>query len=143
LLYEIKLNSVKGTRLASDIATIDSYLQSHNIAAQQDGNGIRYAIDYKAQTSTTKPVSGDSIKVTYQEKKLADTLFTSVNTPTKIAWKDQVTAWRRMLPNYSTEGSTITMYTPSGYAYGGSGKGTIPPNSNMVFVVTLIEVIHH
>ncbi len=143
LLYEVKVIRVKSTRLATDISTIDNYLQNNSIAPLNDDSGIRYTIDYTAQTTPTKPESGDSIVVTYKEKILTDTVFTSVDTPTKMALKDQVTAWRIMLPKYSTEGSTITMYTPSGYAYGSSVQDTIPANSNFTYVVTLIKVIHH
>ena len=142
LLYEITLVSVKGTRLTTDITTIDSYLQSHSIdKVLHDESGIRYTIDTTGQTSHRKPRSVDSFLVTYQEKILtADTLTASVDTQTKIALKDQVTAWRIMLPKYMTEGSTITMYTPSGYAYGNFGKQGIPVNSNMVYVITLIKI---
>jgi len=142
LLYEIKLISVKGTRLSTDIATIDSYLQSKGIGALHDGSGIRYKIDTVAQTSPKKmPVEGDSIKVIYTENLL--TTDTSKVYTKKFAWKDQVTGWRIMLHQYATEGSKIAMYTPSGYAYGSSVKGLIPANSNIIYVVTLTEVIHH
>jgi len=147
LLYEIKLISVKGTRLTNDIKTIDSYLQSNSIEPLplHDVSGIRYTIDTTAQTSPKrKPKEGDAILVTYSEDTLApDSLITLVNKPTKIALKDQITAWRIMLPKYLTEGSTITMYVPSGYAYGSFGKNSVPPvrsNANMMYTITLIEV---
>jgi|GEM_PF-316192 len=141
LLYEIKLISVKGTRLSTDIATIDSYLQSHHITALHDDSGIRYTVDTTAQTSHQKPQSTDFIQAIYNESTLApDSLIALVGTSTKIALKDQITAWRIMLPKYLTEGSTITMYVPSGYAYGSFGKYRVPANSNMVYVVNLIKV---
>jgi FKBP-type peptidyl-prolyl cis-trans isomerase len=146
LLYEIKLIGVKSTRLASDIAAIDTYLQTKNIQAQQDGSGIRYTINSKGQTSPpTKPVKDDSVIVSYTENLCLLTVPDSAKliSKKKIAWKDQVTAWRIMLPQYVTQGSTINMYVPSGYGYGSSVKGNIPPNSNLVYMVTLDSVIHH
>jgi len=134
LLYEIKLTSVKGTRLTSDISTIDSYLQSNDKAPPHDVSGIRYTLDTTTQTSKKKPVEGDSINVSYKEDIL--TMDTSKVILKKFAWKDQITAWRIMLPKYLTEGSTITMYVPSGYAYGSSVKGSIPANSNLKYSVT-------
>lgn len=144
LLYEVKLISVKGTRLTSDIAVIDSYLQTNSIVAKQDTlSGIRYtlAID-STLTNPPKPsLPNDFITVTYTEGILsADTLITSVSTPIKIALKDQIPGWRIMLPKYLSEGSTITMYMPSGYAYASQGKENVPANTNMVYVVTLIKV---
>ena len=141
LLYEIKLTSVKTTRLTNDISAIDSYLQTNSLVAEHDTlSGIRYTIEIDS-TKTKKPALTDSILVTYSERILnADTVVTSVNTPVKIPLKDQITAWRIMLPKYLSEGATITMYAPSGYVYGSSVKGAIPANSNMVYIVTLIQV---
>jgi len=144
LLYEVKLISVKGIRLTADIAAIDSYLQSHSIVAKHDTlSGIRYslAIDSTVTNPPKPSLPNDFITVTYTERILnADTLITSVSTPVKIALKDQIAAWRIMLPKYLSEGSTMTIYTPSGYAYGSSVKGSLPANSNMVYVVNLIKV---
>ena len=118
-----------------------SYLQGKSIVPQHDDSGIRYTIDAIDSTATTKPGTDDLITVTYTEKILtADTLITAVDTPTKIALKDQVTAWRLMLPKYVAKGTKITMYVPSGYAYGSFGKEGIPTNSNLEYVVTLIKI---
>jgi len=143
LLYEIKLISVTGTRFTNDISTIDSYLQSHSIVALHDESDIRYTIDAIDSTAVNPPTPGatDLITVTYTERILnADTLLTSVSTPTKMALRDQVTAWRIMLPKHVAAGTTITMYTPSGYGYGSSVRAGIPANSNLVYVVDLIKV---
>lgn len=143
LLYEVKLISASGTRLTNDIATINSYLQTNSIVAQSDVSGIQYTIDATGATGQM-PVLADSILVTYTEKILnADTLVTNVDTPLKVALKDQVTGWRIILPKYLAEGANIVMYIPSGYAYGSSVSATIPTNSNLVYEVNLIKVIHH
>jgi FKBP-type peptidyl-prolyl cis-trans isomerase len=144
LLYEVKLIGVRGTRLASDTSAIYSYLQNSNIYnTHQDPSGIRYSIDTTATTGQ-KPSINDSVLVTYTKQILnADTLVTAVTSPVKLALKDQVTAWRIMLPTYVAEGSKIILYTPSGYAYGSSVVAGIPTNSNLVYNIDLIKVIHH
>jgi len=148
LLYEIKLINVKGTRLANDTAAIGNYLRTNSInKVLNDESGIRYTID-QAGSQTSPPQPLDSVVVTYTERTLSpDSLITSVSIPTTVALKDQVTAWRIMLPRYFTVGSTITMYTPSGYAYGSSTisstGATIPANSNMAYQVTLIKIHPH
>jgi FKBP-type peptidyl-prolyl cis-trans isomerase FkpA len=139
LLYEVKLIEVKGTRLANDIAAIDAYLQNHSIVAKHDTvSGIRYTIDSMA-SNASKPGANDFITVTGTERILSDTLVTSLNA-FPMALKDQVTAWRIMLPKYVAVGTKITMYVPSGYAYGSSSTATIPANSNFVYVINLIKV---
>jgi len=150
LLYEIKLIDVKSTKFASDTTAIGTYLQTNTMKALKDESGIRYTIDHvdTANHSNLLPHLLDSVLVTYTEQILkADTLVTSVSTPTKVALADQVTCWRIMLPKHYKEGSTITMYSPSGYAYGSSTTSAtgaiIPINSNMVYRVTLIKIIPH
>jgi len=139
LLYEVRLISVKGTKLASDISTIDSYLQNHSIVAKYDTtSGIRYTID-STTSNAAKPGANDFITVTGTERILNDTLVRSLNS-SPMALKDQVAAWRIMLPKYVTLGTKITMYAPSGYVYGSSSTATIPANSNLVYVVTLMKI---
>jgi FKBP-type peptidyl-prolyl cis-trans isomerase FkpA len=144
LFYEVKLTAVSGTKLASDTAAIYSYLQNNLLYnTGKDPSGIRYTLN-SSGVSGNKPVMADSILVTYTEQILnADTLVTSVNSPVKLALKDQVTAWRIMLPTYVEEGSQIVLYTPSGYAYGSSSVPGIPANSNLIYNIDLIKVIHH
>jgi hypothetical protein len=141
LLYEIKLISVKGTRLTNDMSAIDSYLQTNSPNAKKDTlSGIRYTIEIdSAKINAPKPGADDLITVTGTERILNDTLVSPISL-SSVALKSQITAWRIMLPKYLSEGSTITIYTPSGYAYGSSVKGAIPANSNMVYVINLIKV---
>ncbi len=142
LLYEVKLIRVRGTRLTNDITTINSYLSTNSIVAQSDPSGIQYTVDTTGVTGQM-PILADSILVTYTEKILNADTVTNVNTPLKIALKDQVTGWRIMLPKYLAEGAKMVMYTPSGYAYGSSVIAGIPANSNLVYEINLIKVIHH
>jgi len=148
LLYEIKLIGVMSTRFATDTAAIGNFLRTNSVepVPLKDVSGIRYTIDNKGQTSTDKPKSGDGVLVTYSENFLTS-LDTAKFITKEFAWKDQVTAWRIMLPKYLTVGSTITMYVPSGYAHGSSTisttGATIPINSNMIYKVTLVEIKPH
>ncbi|HEV8514322.1 MAG TPA: FKBP-type peptidyl-prolyl cis-trans isomerase [Cyclobacteriaceae bacterium] len=151
LLYEIKLINVKGTRLASDTAAIGSYLQTNGKTTLKDSSGIRYTIDQidTANHSNVFAHPLDSVKVTYNERVMAtDSLISLVSTPTTVALADQVTCWRIMLTKkYFKEGTTFTLYSPSGYAYGSStvssSGSTIPANANMIYTVTLVKIIPH
>ena len=101
-------------------------------------------IDGAATTTPPKPIISDSIQVTYTGKILsADTAhFTSVTDPVDIALKDQIAGWKIMLPQYVSKGTKITMYIPSGFGYGSSATTAIPANSNLIYQVKLINVIH-
>ncbi|GHN01463.1 hypothetical protein WSM22_29520 [Cytophagales bacterium WSM2-2] len=140
LWFEFKLlGSTSGTRLTSDLTAIDSYVSSISVVATKHASGIRYTSD-NAGTGQS-PTSVSTIDVTYTGKILkSDSLFANVTTPVTINLKDQVPAWRIILPQLKT-GSTVTMYVPSGYGYGGTSPSVkIPANSNLVYTVTLLKV---
>ena len=50
-----------------------------------------------------------------------------------------IVGWQIMLTQYG-EGTTLTLYIPSGYAYGFAGRpGSIPSNANLIFDITLVS----
>lgn len=145
LLYNIKVTSAAGTKLASDVAAIDSYLGliadsliSKQITVIDDASGIRYSINTLGTGAS--PTLQDMVTVSYTGNLLGrDSLFANVATPVKIALKDQIAAWKIILPKLN-EGVVITLYVPSGYGYGNASTTQIPAYSNLVYQLKLIKV---
>ena len=52
-----------------------------------------------------------------------------------------VLGWQLVLPLIPA-GSKVTLYIPSGYAYGssGGGKGVIPADANLIFEVEILGI---
>jgi FKBP-type peptidyl-prolyl cis-trans isomerase len=140
LFYEIRLDSVMGTHLASDVATIDSYLQSHSLIPVKDTTGVRYLID-SAVVSSTKPALGDSLDVTYTGRVLdSPKAFDSVATTMRVALNAQIAAWKIVLPKIP-EGSIVSIYAPSAFGFG-SNASDVAPGSILVYRIRLKGVIH-
>jgi FKBP-type peptidyl-prolyl cis-trans isomerase len=145
LLYKIKVISSVGTKLTSDVAAIDSYLGliadsliSKQITVIDDASGIRYSVNTPGTGAS--PTLQDFVTVTYTGNLLGrDSLFANVATPTKLALKDQIAAWKIILPKLS-EGAVITLYVPSGYGFGSASTTQIPAYSNLVYQLKLIKV---
>ncbi len=128
-------------QLAKDIGLIDAYLTENGIDAKKDPSGFRYLA---ADTgSGLKPALVDSIKVNYSLKYLTDqkALTNSVNT---FLLGKLIKPWKTALPIYG-EGAKITLYVPSGLAYGAYPtqipNDVIPKNSNLIFDIELVKVI--
>ncbi len=148
LMYRVKLRKIIGTQLTNDITAIGSYialiqdsLLSNSITVKNDPSGLSYSINTTGPGP--QPTLSDSVQVTYSGKILgADTLFVNVTSPVTLSMKNQViTGWKVILP-LIPEGSTITMYVPSGFGYGSNvgPKIPVPANSNLIYQLNLIKV---
>lgn len=124
-------------QLAKDIGIIDKYLADNNIVAQEDPSGLRYVIT--TEGTGPKPKLSNIIVVKYTGKLLEGTIFEAPNDPQTFPLSNLIAGWQigfQLLP----EGSTAVLYIPSGLGYGKTGGGPIPPNTNLIFEVELIQV---
>ncbi len=130
-------------QLKKDIATIDAYLATNNIIAVKDSSGVRYLVN---KVGTGKKPKIDSVvylnfKGTVMSNGILflDTKDAYARTVPNDA-NSSFACWQIVLPKL-TRGSSVTIYSPSGYAYGASSSsdGTLPANSNMIFNVSMFD----
>lgn len=125
-------------QLKKDIEAIDAYLATNNIDAVKDESGLRYIIT--TQGAGVKPTLSSTIKVNYVGKLMTNgQIFDQSTTPVSFRLSGLIIGWQigfQFLP----AGSKATLYIPSGLAYGPNAAGSIPPNSNLIFDVELLEV---
>lgn len=138
-----KLAAVDQTRLVSDIAVIDAYLSANGIVAQKEPNGVRYVITSTGTGAT--PCLESRITVKYKGTLLSNPdlpPFDESTTPIKFpyALSQLILGWQLVLPNYAPEGTKVTLYIPSGFAYGTSvaAGGKIPANASLIFDIELV-----
>jgi FKBP-type peptidyl-prolyl cis-trans isomerase len=138
-------------QLTKDQEAIDKYLLDSGIIAKADPEGLGFKFIVLMENSDFKPALIDSVSVKYS--------VTIVNG--RQVFKDSITTfflnnlikpWKTILPLYG-EGSKLTLFVPSGLAYGtyptGDNKSTvgtkkntyIPANSNLIFDIELKKVI--
>ena len=123
-------------QLELDIRFIDNYLQENGIDAIEDPSGVRYVI-HTAGTGP-KPSLASTVRVNYTGRFFNGTIF-ETNSDVQFPLGGVILGWQIALTKVN-EGSEVTVYIPSGLAYGPSSTGNIPPNSNLIFDIDLLEV---
>lgn len=120
-----------------DVEVIDSFLEENDIQADIHPSGIRYVTSVSG--GGISPSSTDNVTVKYKGLLLNGTVFDQSSSAT-FNLTGLIPAWQIMIPEMNV-GGKITMYAPSGYCYGTRGSGSsIPPNTNLIFEVELLDV---
>jgi FKBP-type peptidyl-prolyl cis-trans isomerase FkpA len=66
------------------------------------------------------------------------TQFDANTTGTSFALGQLIVGWQKGIP-LSKKGGTINLYIPPSLGYGPNQAGIIPPNSNLVFTIQLMD----
>ena len=132
-----RINAVNQTQLQSDIELINAHITQNNIQnVIVDPSGIRYTIDIQGQGD--QPCLESVVSVTYRGTFLASgNEFDKSISPVAFSLSGLILGWQIILPKVK-RGSSITLFLPSGYAYGSVQSGSIPPNTNLVFEIDLL-----
>ncbi|MDW3191432.1 MAG: FKBP-type peptidyl-prolyl cis-trans isomerase [Cytophagales bacterium] len=124
-------------QMAIDLEILDEYLADNNITAQTDPSGLRYVI--REQGNGPTPELTGTVRVGYEGTLLNGDVFDS-NEGTSFQLNNLIEGWQIGIPLIQ-EGGDITLYIPSGLAYGPQGiPGFIPANANLIFTIQLMEV---
>jgi FKBP-type peptidyl-prolyl cis-trans isomerase len=124
-------------QLSNDVATIEAYLEDNNIDYESHVSGLRYVIHDPG--TGTQPGSTSNVVVTYEGRFLTTGEEFDANENLEFNLFNVIIGWRIGIPLIA-EGGRITLYIPSGLAYGPNGNASIPPNAILIFDVDLIEV---
>ncbi|ELR70921.1 FKBP-type peptidyl-prolyl cis-trans isomerase (rotamase) [Fulvivirga imtechensis AK7] len=137
LIIEVELVEIHSRQLKKDIAIIDDSLDAWGITATKHPSGIRYILD---QGSGDSPKYENNVTVNYHGRLLGSKVNFDSGTNKTFSLRGLIGGWQVILPLVK-EGGSVTMYLPSPFGYGKTGSGqSIPPNSNLMFEVDLIEV---
>jgi len=139
-------------QLAIDLEIIDTYLVDNNIENVlkdcrtddvpfgQPCEGYVSYVQHVEGDGLTPPNLGTKVKVSYVGRLLSTGVVFDENDTVDFTLGGLITGWQAILLDMQ-EGDSVTMYIPSGYAYGTSGKGDdIPANSNLIFDMKLHQV---
>lgn len=103
-------------------------------------SGLKYKVLKKGNGK--KPKATDVVLVNYEGKLLDGTVFDSSyqrGEPISFPLNRVIPGWTEGV-QLMNEGSTYEFYIPYNLAYGERGAGPIPPKSDLIFKVELIEV---
>ncbi len=124
-------------QLRKDIQLVDSYLKANSILAEKDSSGFRFTI--ASIGNNYKPKLIDSVIIKTSVHLLSGQSISSNSTFTFLASK-LIKALQIEVVKLGENGK-VTLYVPSGLAYGAYQAGPIPKNSNLIIDVELIKVI--
>lgn len=133
-----RIDTLNQTQLQSDIAAIDAYLASKNITAVKDPTGIRYVVKKEGFGGT--PCLENQVTFIYKVSLLSNGKEIESGILERQL-KDLILAWQVILPQFPKD-TKITLYVPSGFAYGASesSSGAIPANSNLIFDIEMTNI---
>jgi FKBP-type peptidyl-prolyl cis-trans isomerase FkpA len=130
--------------LARDIATIDEYLEAHNINAIKLESGVRYVVT--ENTDGPLPTKDNCIKFRYTGYEVNDTIAFQTNTDGfKAPLKSLVVGMQIGLKNIP-EGGKGMVFVPSALGYGSNGsvdansQYVVHPDTPIWFEVELLEL---
>ena len=129
-------DEVKTAAPVSEVNNLRDYLNTNGITTTEDSRGFFYTIN--SPGTGDKPTTCSSVTVNYIGKLLDGTTFDSGNN-SSFFLSGLITGWQEGIPLIAT-GGKITLYLPPTLAYGSSGVGIIPANSNLIFEIDLVKV---
>ncbi len=122
---------------SSEVANLQSALNAGGINAVGDPRGFFYVIVRTGDT-TRRPTVCSTIKVSYTLRYLNGTQIEAGNN-SSFPLNTLVLGWQEGLPLIGS-GGAINLYLPPSLAYGATGTGGIPGNSNLLFQIDLVSV---
>lgn len=139
MIENIKKNYPAETEKAA--SELNAYLEKNGVVAQSTSTGLYYV---KTQDGTgEKPSKGSTVKAHYTGYLLDGTVFdTSIERGEPIEF---VLGVGQVIPGWDegiammSKGEKAVLYIPYYLAYGDRDLGVIPPFSNLVFEVELID----
>ena len=124
---------------AAEIANLKAWLDANSLTYTQHSSGIFYKI--VAPGSGTTPVVCSTVTVKYIGRLTTSSdPFDQNTTGVAFALGQLITGWQIGIPLVQ-KGGSIILYIPPSLGYGAAGAGSsIPPNSNLVFSIDLMDV---
>ena len=119
-----------------DTTAIGSYLRTNNIKAKVDISGVRFVIDSLAERFP--PRFNSTVKFKYVGRFVGGGIFDQGTITGQVSnFIEGFQIGLMLMP----ERTKARLYIPSGLAYGANGSQTIPPNSNIMFELQILEVV--
>jgi FKBP-type peptidyl-prolyl cis-trans isomerase len=129
-------------QLENDLAIIDQYLALNAIVAEVDeATGLRYVIHESGSGAQPTLEISTCVLIDYTGWLLSTELEFDAGEDKNFPLVGLIAAFQIGMPLIA-EGGHITMYVPSGFAYGTRGvpQAGIPKNANLIFEVYLDAV---
>lgn len=127
-------------QLEIDRQIIKDYLSDNGLTAQETSSGLHYIINTVG--TGEHPNADDTVEVKYKGYLTNGNVFDQTQPArTYIApLQTLIPGWIEGIPLLKSEGGEGTLLIPSYLGYGTTDLGSIPPNSVLIFDITLIDI---
>ncbi len=137
-LLPLFMFSCLGSQVKTDRKIIKNYVAEHNLDAVETESGLWYAITKEGQGDS--PTINDAVTVFYKGYLSDGTVFDQTGQkPVSFPLANVIEGWQEGL-QYFKEGGEGILLIPSKLGYGPQRVGDIPPNSVLIFKITLVKV---
>ena len=125
-------------QMEKDQEIISNYISSNNLNAQSTSTGLHYVITDEGTGNF--PSSTDDVTVRYKGYFTDGSVFDqSDNAGITFNLQQVIAGWTEGIPKFKEGGEGILLL-PSALAYGPDGNSSIPPNTVIIFDVTLLDI---
>ncbi len=124
------------TQFSKDTIAIRTFL-ADSISAIKIPQGVWYS--FKAEGLGIYPVLSDSVRISYRAKRIPSMAPVGSSSGLTVLLSSVISGWQYGLLRFPV-GSVGKLYIPSGLAFGETLHDSIPPNSNLLYEITLINV---
>jgi len=122
-----------------DEGIIQQYIADNNLNAESTGSGLYYVVN--TQGTGASCTTNSDVRVAYKGYFTSGEVFDeSTTSGIEFNLQNVIAGWTEGIP-YFQEGGEGILLIPSALAYGVNGNSSIPPNTVLIFDVTLIDVI--
>ncbi len=121
----------------ADEQIIKDFIAKNNIPAVRDPSGVYYQV-ITPGSGNVNFGSNPLLSANYTGRMLDGTVFEKSSDPISFRYTGVILGWQVGLAKIQP-GGRVRLIIPSGYAYGSSGYGSIPPNAILDFDVDLIK----
>lgn len=126
-----------GVPTAAEVASLQSYITANSIIATQHPDGFFYRI--VASGSGATPTLASTVTFKYTGKLQDGSTFDQNTTGAVFPLNQLILGFRKGLPLIQ-KGGSIILYLPPSLGYGCQSVAGIPPGSNLIFTVDLVDV---
>ena len=121
-----------------DEEIILQYISDNNLNAEATGSGLYYVVNNNGNGNFPNITS--TVRVDYKGTLTDGTIFDQ-SSPAGVTFPltNVIQGWQEGIPYFSEGGSGILLI-PSSLGYGSQSAGSIPPNSVLIFEVSVLNV---
>jgi FKBP-type peptidyl-prolyl cis-trans isomerase FkpA len=125
-------------QLKADVKLIEDYLKKNNLTAKSTATGLHYIITKEG--TGPAPTLQSNVTVSYKGYFLNGSVFDETKPGQTVSFplSGVILGWQEGLQLLKAGGKGMFLL-PSSIAYGPNGRGSIPPNTVLLFDVELVK----